>query len=182
MTSRAGWLARGRKIVNECRQIIADAEAWNALHPTEEPIEPDPGGVLASIIENMERTIALQEALIPAPVPAMRTYDLVNPSDPIVFEAPLPVVAACAAVLVGDGRFIAKDAETGVQVGGLLMFGRDGFEKEYGPLEAAIDTNRPAICEALRTFRLKGPGGRSSVFDLVQHAHYLAGDRVGATP
>jgi hypothetical protein len=43
----------GRRIITEIRQIFADAEHWNRVHPEEEPIEPDPHGTLAELLRRL---------------------------------------------------------------------------------------------------------------------------------
>lgn len=40
----------GRRIIAEVRQIFADADRWNHLHPDEEPIDPDPHGTLRELL------------------------------------------------------------------------------------------------------------------------------------
>jgi hypothetical protein len=44
----------GRRIVAEIRQIFADAEHWNRLHPEEEQrIDPDPHGTLRELLRRL---------------------------------------------------------------------------------------------------------------------------------
>lgn len=50
---------RARKLIAECEQIIRDAEAWNALNPSEQPLDCEPERVtiakLSAVLEEIER-------------------------------------------------------------------------------------------------------------------------------
>ncbi len=108
----------------------------------------------------------------------MTEYELINPSDAVYFDAPEPVVAACAAALVGEGAYDAKGPEG--SVGGLLLFGMQPFTSRYGDFGVAMEQHRDAIKAALRSFRIKGK--RSSLNDIVRRAKILAGETAEVTP
>lgn len=51
--TRQQIIEAGRRIIAETRQIFADAERWNHLHPDEEPIDPDPHGTLRELLRRL---------------------------------------------------------------------------------------------------------------------------------
>lgn len=55
-------LQRARRIRSEIRQIHIDAEAWNAWHPDQEPLNGDPDGELGKLAVGLDRSIAEMEA------------------------------------------------------------------------------------------------------------------------
>jgi hypothetical protein len=54
--TRQRLIAEAKRIAREIDQIFLDAEHWNAAHPHEEPIDPDPDGVLRRIRAGLPET------------------------------------------------------------------------------------------------------------------------------
>jgi hypothetical protein len=56
---RAKLIQRVIELRAECRQILTDAEYWNAnvRKPSEEPVDPDPDGTLALLIEKLDAQV-----------------------------------------------------------------------------------------------------------------------------
>jgi hypothetical protein len=71
-SERAGLIARIRKHRDEIRQLFADVAYWNTHVRTqfEEPIDPDPGGVLARIAAAYDKTLAAEARPRRIPSPA----------------------------------------------------------------------------------------------------------------
>jgi hypothetical protein len=61
---RADLVERTRALLDECRQCFRDAEHWNAnvRKPHEAPLNPDPHGELAKIIEACETCLKKEDA------------------------------------------------------------------------------------------------------------------------
>lgn len=57
MVDRKTILDRAKKISAEIGQIFTDADAWNRLHPSKVPIDPDPDGQLAAIKRSLDGMI-----------------------------------------------------------------------------------------------------------------------------
>ncbi|MGE0363026.1 MAG: hypothetical protein AB7R67_20095 [Vicinamibacterales bacterium] len=51
-------LAEARRIRAEIEQIFIDAEHWNRIHPSEEPIHPDPDGRLRRLAKGIDQMLA----------------------------------------------------------------------------------------------------------------------------
>lgn len=56
--TREQLVARMRKLRQDIAAIFDDAEHWNRLHPDEEPIDPDPDGLLARIAAALDASLA----------------------------------------------------------------------------------------------------------------------------
>lgn len=124
----------------------------------------------------MDEAAAIQHTEHP---PATVTYEFINPSDKILFDAPDDECAALTALLVGGGQCGAKRVDTGERVIGLALFGGDGgFAERYGrDLDAALDARVAEAVAAAHTFRLAS-GRRTSLNDWCAFAHNIrrAGD------
>lgn len=55
MADRRVFYDRAKKLANAIASIFEDAERWNATHPDEQPIDPDPDGLLRSIHASLGR-------------------------------------------------------------------------------------------------------------------------------
>ncbi len=101
---------------------------------------------------------------------------LVNPSDDIVFDASDKKVAALAVIIMGNGKYGAKD-EAGETVVPVWIFGwRRPWEDLYPgekPEKAMID-NKAEVCKALRSFRMRSGGEPTSMADICQSAQEQA--------
>jgi hypothetical protein len=102
-------------------------------------------------------------------------YELINPSDKILFDAPSDAVACACAAVVGEGAYAAHVHETGVDVGGFALFGADDVRARLGgDIGRFLDEYRAEIVAALRTFRYVRE--RTSLNRIVDYAHACAGD------
>lgn len=50
---RAAFYNRAQKLANEIAQLFRDADHWNAAHPDEQPIDPDPDGSLRRMYDGL---------------------------------------------------------------------------------------------------------------------------------
>jgi hypothetical protein len=70
--SRERLMDRCAALANEIAQLIMDANHWNATHPRERPIDPDPTGELrllhAGLLATLEAEVA-REASRPSAGP-----------------------------------------------------------------------------------------------------------------
>jgi hypothetical protein len=62
---------------DDVRQIFIDVEHWNAQHPHEQPIDPDPDGALRRLLDGLEFSLACEAS-----------KGGVGPIEPIDFVAP----------------------------------------------------------------------------------------------
>jgi hypothetical protein len=63
--TREQILEEADRIRREIEQVFIDTEYWNSVHPNEEPINPDPDGMLARIkIGVMVQDVALQNEVL----------------------------------------------------------------------------------------------------------------------
>lgn len=51
---RAQIIAKAARMCDEIGQIFLDAQHWNNIHPDEEPINPDPDGMLTRMLKDLE--------------------------------------------------------------------------------------------------------------------------------
>ena len=51
-------IANMRKHRREIEEVFTAAENWNAANPDQEPIDPDPSGVLRRIADGLDRVLA----------------------------------------------------------------------------------------------------------------------------
>jgi hypothetical protein len=100
------------------------------------------------------------------------TYEFINPSDGIVFDAPDDECAAIAAIVVGDGKCTAKRTDSGESVIGFaFLVGDGGFKEKYGrDLGDALEERAHDVVTACHSFRLID-GKRSSLSDWCGWAH-----------
>ncbi len=104
---------------------------------------------------------------------ALSTYEFINPSDAILFDAPSDEVAALAALFVGGGKWGAKRVDNDESVVGL------GFAETYGrSINDAFEVLADDVVAACHSFRLKS-GERTSMSDWCGFAHSV--ERRGAT-
>jgi hypothetical protein len=99
-------------------------------------------------------------------------YELINPSDPIFFEAPNLKIATLACLYVGNGSYGAKP-EDGSEEVPLLIFGwRKWWAEKYDtdPMAEATE-NAVEIAKALRSFHIQDGRERSSLNDICARAH-----------
>lgn len=83
----------------------------------------------------------------------MSAYEVINPSDPVTFEAPDDVTAAAAVLILGRGAY-ACESEDGRSVLPILLFGGDAWlEGEGAPVLALAKSEeaRGRIADALDT-------------------------------
>jgi hypothetical protein len=104
----------------------------------------------------------------------MKTYEFINPSDAILFDAPDDECAALAALVVGSGQCSAKEVGSEFNVIGFAFLGGDGgFKEIYGATAQERLTARIAdVITAAHTFRIKS-GERTSMNDFCGYAHSL---------
>lgn len=83
----------------------------------------------------------------------MKTYNIVNPSDPVTMKAESLEVAAAAVVLLGQGYYSADDGEGGSTP---LWFGWDEWLEEHGMAELGewIDEHLAEVVTALESVML----------------------------
>lgn len=111
---------------------------------------------------------------VPTDVPVLKTYEFINPSDNILFDAPSDEVAALAALYVGGGKCSAKNvADPEWNVIGFAMFGGDGGYKEnYGrDMVEGFNALTPEVVTACHSFRLASGGEPTSLSDWCAYAH-----------
>lgn len=84
--------------------------------------------------------------------------ELINPSDPITFEAPDRLVAAAVALLLGGGHYPVND-EAGQQVVPLFLFGgmTEWFEEQFGDFTDALTQRREEVAVALDSVTVARP-------------------------
>lgn len=106
----------------------------------------------------------------------MNTYELINPSDAIQFDAESDQIACAAAAAVGQGMYAAHAVDDGHDVGGMALFGDDSDLKARlgGDIGAYFAANTPAIRAALRSFRYVTR--RTSMSRIVDAAHNLGAE------
>lgn len=96
----------------------------------------------------------------------MKLFEIINPSDPITFEADDPDIAALAGLLLGRGRF-GVEAEDGAQVLALYLFGMSPEEEErvVKPLAEKGKTpeGKAALVAALDTFAVCSMSSRKAM-------------------
>jgi hypothetical protein len=59
--TREELVGRMQKLRQNIRDIFTDAEHWNLTHLDEEPIDPDPDGLLARIAAALDVSLAAEE-------------------------------------------------------------------------------------------------------------------------
>lgn len=59
--TREQLVARMRKLRQDIAAIFDDAAYWNRVHPDEEPIDPDPDGLMARIATALDASLAGEE-------------------------------------------------------------------------------------------------------------------------
>lgn len=59
-TERAALITRAVTMRAEIQSIFDDADHWNRVHPREEPINPDPGGLLRRIVDGIDKMLAAE--------------------------------------------------------------------------------------------------------------------------
>lgn len=110
----------------------------------------------------------------------MATYELVNPSDAIAFDAVSLPVAIVATLFVGEGRYPLRC--DGQIVFGAVAFGRGNVDQYCRSvlggglnetLESVSANHTPDLIAALDSFRLTA-GERTSLNDICGRARRLA--------
>jgi hypothetical protein len=81
-------------------------------------------------------------------------YELVNPSDPVTFQAPDLKIAALVTLILGHGQFAANPEDENAEGVPLMLFG--GAEEWWNerfqePMENAGDRDRERLAIALRS-------------------------------
>lgn len=106
--------------------------------------------------------------------PEVLRFELINPSDPIEFDAASKEVAALAALVTGRGQYSAKLGDDGVI--GFAMFGGDGgYQELYGrTIEEGLAALKGELSAALGSFRIIGGAERSSMNNICAYAHQSA--------
>jgi len=85
--SRAEIVGEMRRLRDECQDIIASCEYWNAAHPNEEPINPDPDGRLRRMIAAYDRVLDGDPASALSPRrPASGTVNPVKRTEPGLYR------------------------------------------------------------------------------------------------
>lgn len=81
----------------------------------------------------------------------MKTYEIINPSDPLTFKAESLEIAAAVVLLIGGGNYGAATANNLEKTP--ILFGWEPWLVERGmwPLNAWIDANKPEIIVALHS-------------------------------
>jgi hypothetical protein len=59
--TRTVIVGRARQLRAEIDQIFKDADYWNAAHPNDPPIDPDPDGRLKAIAKGIDTMLAQEE-------------------------------------------------------------------------------------------------------------------------
>ena len=81
-------------------------------------------------------------------------YDLVNPSDPVTFEAPDLKIAALVTLILGHGQYAANpEDESAEGVPSMLFGGAEEWWNEHfqEPMENAGERDRERLAAALRS-------------------------------
>lgn len=111
----------------------------------------------------------------------MNTYEFINPSDRIEFDATCDEVAALAALVVGQGLCSAQRVHGGPKatpdkelvVGFAFVLGDGGFAERYGrSVEDAIKALASDVVASCHSFRLVN-GTRSSLSNWCGYAHAI---------
>lgn len=104
------------------------------------------------------------------------TYEFINPSDAIVFDAASDEVAALAALVVGCGQCSARRTDAGRNdlVIGFAMFGGDGgYAQAYGrSIAEGFQALAADVVSACHSFRIAN-GERTSLTDWCRAAHAI---------
>lgn len=109
-------------------------------------------------------------------------FELINPSDKYLFEAPSLEVAALSVLLLGHGNYGAKQVDGDAEVPLFLLGGNPDpwFEENFGrTLKASVQiADREQLAATLRSLEIPGPGShdekRTSMNDLRSRALRLA--------
>lgn len=107
----------------------------------------------------------------------MKTYELVNPSDAIIFDAISEKIAFLSVMFLSQ-RYAARDLETGEIAIGFYFMGisSEEIDKQLGEtLDTFVVKNFLDLANALHSFRYKTE--RSSMNEIVKRAHVL-GDQL----
>jgi len=101
------------------------------------------------------------------------TFELVNPYDPALIDAPNSAVAVAAAMAMGGARFAIRDPNSGwTWPNGEAP--DTWFVQESGmSMEAFLDANRAAVATALERVRLVGSRTCTAV-DVAGRARFFA--------
>jgi len=99
-------------------------------------------------------------------------YELINPSDPIFFDAPDVKIATLACIYVSNGHYGAHPQDGGDPVPVLIFGWRKWWDEKYNTNpEEDVKANAAAIVATLRSFRLQDGRERSSMNDICANAH-----------
>ncbi len=82
-------------------------------------------------------------------------YEIINPSDKCYISSENEKVAKYSCLLIGNGKYGLKNAETGESVLSIYLFGISEEEilQEFGkPLGEFFEENKKEIAECLNTF------------------------------
>lgn len=118
----------------------------------------------------------------PRPTNEPQWYELVNPSDPIEFEAPDLATATIVCVVLGEGMYAATPTKGGEAVP-IMAFGipEGWFQRCFGKTcqdfvdgQLRTEDTRARAAAAFASFRIKDGRERSSLNDIVGRAHALA--------
>jgi hypothetical protein len=86
-------------------------------------------------------------------------YEIINPSDKCYISSENEKVAKFCCLLLGDGRYGLKNAETGETVFSIYLFGisEDEVNNQFGePLEQFLEHNKKQIADCFNTFEYAG--------------------------
>ncbi len=61
MKTRDQIIAKAGRLCREISQTFQDVQHWNNIHPDEEPINPDPDGFLAHMLEILDGVLAREK-------------------------------------------------------------------------------------------------------------------------
>ena len=81
-------------------------------------------------------------------------YNLINPSDPITFDAPDLKTAALVTMVLGSGRYAAEPEDNSTEGVPLMMFGGglEWWSAHFDePLDGSFDRNAAPLAAALRS-------------------------------
>ena len=99
-------------------------------------------------------------------------YEIINPSDKCYISSENDKVAKFCCLLLGNGRYGLKNAETGENVFPIYLFGMSEkvIIEEFGePLEAFLKNNKTQIAECFKSFEYASE--RTSVNNIGERAN-----------
>ena len=175
---------------NVCVEPVDDeARALPGWHPAEEDEEdarPFRCFVVTARVEvawstvevatfnpSVKPAVPAEEVKLEAAPIILTTYEVINPSDAVVLDAPSDAVTVAAVAILGVGRYAAK--REGFNGPLFLVGGQDEWFREHGgglTCEAYLLANIAPIAAALKSARYLGQ--QTSLAPIVDNAHQLA--------